>query len=454
MPFFARRPGSLPALGALAAAALLVAAAVSAPTGCATAGPCTLNSDCVNAYCDEGVCKKDCVDAELDCPPGHICGPTAQCRPPGEGGGSPAGSGGGSVGGGGAGSGASPPTSTGTGGVPTSTSTGGSPGTGHALDPCSTDADCASPLVCLPMTPSTPSRCTRACSSNAECVSGTRCLPVAGGQYCVEGDVGRHCTTAAECNYGCLSNQQYCTTPCATGADCPNGYGCMGGIGNPPQSICVKAEAYCTAQSAAECIAPSACDESPGLVIGGCTLVCNSGADCPRRAAGLAPWSCSQGLCKRPADVKGSLENGYAPAQYACDANSNVVNLCNDNLHIDFDNFVVPAAPAVNCNSPTTTDGLPGDACVDSCRYQGGCPFGSACVAVGNVGNARIGLCLPRGGGAVGVACSKDRECAFGYCASGKCSRDCTADGVCPTGSTCVAAGGPAVEGAQFRRCQ
>jgi hypothetical protein len=103
-----------------------------------------------------------------------------------------------------------------------------------------------------------------------------------------------------------------------------------------------------------------------------------------------------------------------------------------------------------------TTPGIPTDSCVDSCRYQGGCPFGFACTAVGNLAGARIGLCLPTGPGEVGAPCAHDGDCVFGYCPSAllKCSRDCTADGVCPTGSTCTPAGGPAVEGQPFRRCE
>jgi len=225
------------------------------------------------------------------------------------------------------------------------------------------------------------------------------------------------------------------------------------GIGTPAQKVCVKAEAYCTAGSTGDCIVPAACDESIKMIIGGCTLACNTSADCPRRAAGLASWTCD-GLCRRPAGVYGSLPGGYTPAQYHCDAFNNTVNLCNDGLHINFDTFTIPSPPAVNCNSLNTFDGQPGDACVDSCRYQGGCNYGFACVAVGNVSSQRIGLCMPTGFGEVGAACSKDGDCVFGYCSNNKCSRDCTLDGICPTGSSCVQAGGPSVEGLPFRRCE
>ena len=95
---------------------------------------------------------------------------------------------------------------------------------------------------------------------------------------------------------------------CNSGADCPNGYGCMAVNG---QNICIKAEAPCATGSTAECIAPAACDESAQMVVGGCTLACNSAADCPQRAVGFSPWTCDAGgICRRPPDVFGPLQNG------------------------------------------------------------------------------------------------------------------------------------------------
>jgi hypothetical protein len=144
------------------------------------------------------------------------------------------------------------------------------------------------------------------------------------------------------------------------------------------------------------------------------------------------------------------------PTEWYCDGFGNPVNLCNDAQHMNFQTFSIPSPPAVNCNSGVTTQGVAGDACVNSCRFQGGCTFGFACTSVGNVSNLRIGLCLPAGAGEVGASCANDTQCAFGYCSSGKCSRDCTADGVCPSGSSCVAVGGavPNVDGMPFKRCQ
>jgi len=269
----------------------------------------------------------------------------------------------------------------------------------------------------------------------------------------VKGDVGRPCAVADECNFACLLPQKYCTTTCNTGADCPSGYGCQG-VGTPATRICVKLEAACDPSDTSACIAPAACDTSPSLVVAGCTIACDVPADCPQRAAGLPAWSCQGGLCRRPSDVKGPLQGGTIPAQYACDASKAVVNVCNDAQHLDFEKFTIPNPPPVSCSATVTTDGVPGDACVDTCRYQGGCSWGFTCTAVGNVGSARIGLCLVDGTQEPGAACSSGTQCAFGYCVNGKCSRDCSADGLCPTGTTCVVASGPPVDGLPYKRCE
>jgi hypothetical protein len=293
-------------------------------------------------------------------------------------------------------------------------------------------------------------RCTRSCSGNAECLGGRRCELIDGAQVCVMGDVGRSCAAASECNFGCLLGQKYCTTRCTSGLDCPNGFACQP-VGNPPQNVCARVAEPCDA-STSGCIAPVACDTS--MLVSSCTAACSTAADCPQRAAGLPPWTCD-GLCRRPPDVLGPLPGGSTPTQYACGPGGATVNLCNDGQHIDFEAFTIPPPPAVNCNSPTTTPGIATDSCVDSCRYEGGCPWGFTCTAVGSLGANRIGLCLVNGGGSVGAPCSSGLECAYGYCTSaGKCSRDCTADGLCPSGSSCVAAGGPPAQGLPFRRCQ
>ncbi|NOU34270.1 MAG: hypothetical protein HOO96_40785 [Polyangiaceae bacterium] len=404
---------------------------------CAGPGPCRYNSDCTDSYCADGVCKKDCVDAKYDCPTGYICNLIAKCELPGADGG---------VGGDGGRTDGGSEAGTGDGG-------GGDAGGGTklVLDLCGSDAECASGL-CKPSSVGALPRCTRACTSHANCPQGGRCVTVGTESYCAQSDIGRACTAANQCTFGCLTGPRYCTMNCQSGADCPNGYGCQP-VGSPATNVCVKAEAPCGAGMTDACIAPAACDET-GLV-SGCTLACNTAADCPQRAAGLAPWTCN-GVCRRPPDVYGPLAGGV-PAEYACNAASTIINICNDAQHIDFNAFSVPAPPAVNCAAAMTTPGSTGDTCVDSCRYQGGCIDGFACTALGSVGAGRIGLCLPATGvGEVGVSCTRDGDCVFGYCNrnTGKCSRDCTVDGLCPTGSTCANGSPPAVEGRTFRRCE
>jgi hypothetical protein len=287
-------------------------------------------------------------------------------------------------------------------------------------------------------------------------MTGTVCDTISGTTYCAFNDTGLPCAAASSCNFGCLGS--YCTVACNTGADCPNGYGCTG-VGTPPVRVCVKAEAPCDTTDTSACLGPAFCDVTLQMVVGGCTTYCTTASDCPQRAAGLSPWTCdvaSGGLCRRPPDVNGPLPTAFTPAQYACNASSMEVNVCNDGQHIDFVAFDVPTPPAVTCGASMTTPGIVTDSCVDSCTYQGACPYGNACVAVGSINGNRIGLCLPVGAGEVGASCTHDGDCVFGYCPSAtmKCSRDCTADGVCPGGTTCTAGGGPPVGGLPFRRCQ
>ena len=101
-----------------------------------------------------------------------------------------------------------------------------------------------------------------------------------------------------------------------------------------------------------------------------------------------------------------------------------------------------------------TTTGNASGSCVNSCRYQGGCSYNYACNGLSQIGGERIGLCLPKGGAVTGSTCTTNNSCEFGYCSNGICSRDCTGDGVCPAGLTCVDGGTPTIEGLPFRRCR
>jgi len=405
---------------------------------CAGVPPCERNSDCLQGYCQNGECAIDCK-REIDCEPDEFCNALAQCEPVDGSSSQSNGSAQGGAGQGGSSNGGSASNASG--------GSGAGSGDGGELDLCTSDASCGSSLSCKPMTKGGGKRCARACSSSSECPQGFRCLNDTTGNFCLEDDTGANCTVADACNFACILGPNFCTVPCASGADCAAGYGCMS-VGG--QKVCVQTERYCTDGSACA----HACDLSPTLVIGGCTSECTNAADCPQRAATLPAWSCSTGSCVRPGDVYGSLPGGYEPAEYHCDVNSQPVALCNDGLHIDFDQYVIPNPPSVNCASQEATPGVSGDACLNTCRLGGGCAAGFSCVGIGNIGAERIGLCLPTGGGEPGDACSVHRDCAFGYCADGTCSKDCTDDGVCPNGTACTPGDSPAIEGKSWRRCQ
>jgi len=380
---------------------------------------------------------------EIDCEPDEFCNALAQCEKleatGGQGG---VGQGGTPVGGAGQGGAI--------GGAGGGASVGGATATGGTLVLCTDDAQCDDGLACKAMIKGGVSRCVPSCSSDAGCPQGLRCVDDGTGSFCLGDDTGRDCNEPAACNFACITGVgAHCTMPCGSGSDCPNGYGCMPVGGT---DVCVRTEALCSPEDNSACV--YACDLAETLIVGGCTTSCNSAADCPQRAAPLAAWSCVSGSCARPADVYGSLPGGYTPVEYHCDTQSQPVALCNDALHIDFDLYVIPNPPVVDCTSNVTTAGVAGDACLNSCRLAGGCPFGYACVGTGDLGSTRIGLCLPTGSSEVGDACSLHRHCAFGYCRDGICSRDCTLDGICPGSASCVEGEAPTIEGTTWRSCQ
>lgn len=500
-------------------ALVTVAGTLLLATSCARPAACQRNSDCDNAYCFEGECKRDCIEAERDCPEGWVCNVNAQCVPlnegpiggpdagdPDDGGAGGAGGSddsdasvdsgiedggdGGSGGGGGTEDDGGFGGSGGGGGIENDGGLGGSGGRGGRdggsdldggdeddggivddggsepprplglLDLCAEDGECEGDSICRPMWVNGPKRCTKACTASAQCMTGTRCESVGGERFCAQTDIGKACSTNDDCNSRCMLLRGYCTSQCNTGADCPNGYGCTG-VGDPPVRMCVKVAVYCGDDEYVCAGGPAAC-EHDDIPISSCTIPCSTTSDCPQRATALGDnWKCMKapnwttGYCMRPGDVYGPTPGGQ-PTEYLCAPGTyTVVNACNDGINTDLDAWYTPSPPYVNCAAGRTTEGVPGDSCVDSCRYQGACAFGFSCAAISSVGGNRLGLCLPTGNGEIGDACTKHRDCAFGYCNldTNTCSRDCSADGVCPSGSTCTATGA-FIEGIPFKRCE
>ncbi len=412
---------------------------------CASPVPCARNSECpIGYYCSEskGQCVKNCVDATRDCDPGEICNINGQCVSSSDDGGAPDGNA--------IDSPAPNDTSTQDNFVSdTSTEDVIVTGSKIELDLCAQDADCKTGLICRALYRGGPTRCAPTCTQNAQCRSGARCLTLGNDTYCADADVGKTCSASTDCNYGCLTPGSYCTTTCLSGSDCPNGFGCAT-VGNNGK-LCVRAEEYCGQTN--NCTLD--CDTS-GLV-DSCTLPCTSSADCPQRASILSPWTCST-YCERPSDVYGPLAQGTT-VSWACNAQNQEVNLCSDAQHVDFVTNTIPAPATLTCPVSQSVDGATDDICVDTCRYSGACSYGYECSGVGDITNTRVGLCTPsHGSGEVGASCTTDGDCAFGLCdlTNNVCSRDCSPDGICPTGSTCTAVGGtnPTIEGITFKRCE
>jgi len=494
---------------------------------------------CDRAYCFDGECKRDCFEAERDCPKGWVCNLNAQCVPPEEPPtGTPDGGDPGDAGGAGGSGGSDPADASvdsgdedasvevdggedaedggeggagGSGGIeddggfgddggsggrggrdggddldggdevdggdepdggdvidggdePDAGDDGGSSEDGGSsddggnqvvlglLDRCTNDDECQGSSLCRPMWVGGPRRCTKTCTNSAQCMTGTRCEAIDSERYCAQSDIGRACSSDGDCNGRCMTLRGYCTSECTTGADCPVGYGCTG-VGSPPVRMCVKVAVYCGDDASVCAGGAGYCDGS--MWISSCTIPCSTANDCPQRATALGDtWKCTNGFCRRPGDVYGPIP-GDEPTEYLCIGANQVRNVCHDGINTDLDAWYTPNPPYVSCSADRTTQGVPGDSCVDSCRYQGACAFGFACTAISAISGQRLGLCLPTGSGEVGEPCTKHRDCAFGYCNldTNRCTRDCSADGICPSGSTCTATGAY-IEGIPFKRCE
>jgi len=421
----------------------LAAGTVALPSACAGPKECERNSDCDRSYCSQGECKRDCVMSSVDCPPGFLCNDIGRCESPD--GGLPDGSAGGGAGTGG---------TAGAGGVPSQGGNAGSPGTGGVsqggmgggpagsgggstgalkeFDNCAQDGDCTQGLVCRPMGVSQTSRCTRTCSASSQCMAGTRCAPVPPlkEKICAFDDDGKPCSgTGGECADFCMTGPgaNYCTSECANGSQCPAGWGCSVPIGGT--RVCLRLDKDCGVGS--DC-AGQICDNQT-LIVNGCTMQCSSAYDCPQRPSNLPMWSCEGGVCFRPGDVFGPASKTEITS-WACNAQGTPVNVCNDGLTFD-------SPPTLTCNEtvtvPTKTP------CVTSCLPTGGCGQGFACVNnIVGLGNPAIPtpICIRAGFVEIGQPCTKNEDCMFGVCSTAKkCTRDCSADQVCPKGFACAA---------------
>ncbi len=282
-------------------------------------------------------------------------------------------------------------------------------GTGAYIDRCTAPGDCASGL-CEADRGGT-RFCSRTCGSDLECAHEHVCALSGTTRVCRPDDTGAPCSVGApeRCTLGlCLGTPEggRCTRACGSASECPAGYACTnaGGSATP---ICVDIERPCAA--AADC--------ATGLCIGtrGCTSVCRSPSDCPRRLAGLPPYVCDtslgtvESLCIPPSDVLGDLAIG-APC---------------------------PATGLNTCRSGACDDSAPlGPICTQACSAAGGCAPGLGCYPLISGSDVTL-VCERAGGRDLTQSCANGRDCASGLCdTAGFCTRLCM-DGLCPTGYRC-----------------
>ena len=131
-------------------------------------------------------------------------------------------------------------------------------------------------------------------------------------------------------------------------------------------------------------------------------------------------------------NVELTKRNITETTSWACNDVGVSSNTCADGLTSDL-------APVLNCNETTTVPTQ--TPCVASCVPSGGCGQGFVCVtglvSLGNPPGATP-ICVRKGQAEIGATCTKNEDCLFGLCKNQICSRDCSADGACPSPFACA----------------
>ena len=415
---------------ALAAALLWGTVYALMVAGCA-GNECNFNSQCGRSmYCNAGSCRQDCR-ADRDCAGDLLCSDIGQCvvgtdsgMSMDDGGVPPMDSGTPPVDSGQPVDSDTPPVDSGTPPVDSGTppvDSGTPPGTGHYLDRCTIDPDCASGPCVADVGGAR--LCSRTCTVHSQCANEHVC---AGGR-CVHDDTGVGCavSTPVSCALGlCLGpagGSGTCTRDCSSATDCPSGFACTRPSPGDPK-VCVDIEKPCT-------VGGTECATGLCLSAQGCTASCDSAADCPNRATslGVPPYTCnvafgsSGPICVPPSDILGPDAIGAS----------------------------CPLSGSSTCRSGLCDTGAPtGPMCTQICDPMGGCAPSLGCFPLAN-GASFVLVCSRAGNRAIGDSCSSGRDCDSGLCddTSGRCTRICE-DGICPTSWRCervAVSGAPAI---------
>lgn len=286
---------------------------------------------------------------------------------------------------------------------------------GSYLDRCNVPGECESNRC---IDDRGPTRfCTVTCVTNGDCASDHLCDA---GQ-CVPNDVGGLCDEAADCVTNlCAGNPATgvgeCTRTCTSAGDCPAGFACSNAGGT---FVCVDIERPCAQCSTGVCL------NDLGQGMRGCTTTCRGPADCPRSLPGLE-YTCSGGYCIPSNFVLGPDSMG-STCRF-----SGTANLCRSGVCVDGD------------------DGS--QTCTQVCNERGTCGEGFACVPSGDGSGGTVFVCQDAGTIDLGQPCTLGTQCVSGICDTTRnaCSRLCTDDRICPTGTRCVADVG---SGGAFATC-
>ncbi|MBM4343172.1 MAG: matrixin family metalloprotease [Deltaproteobacteria bacterium] len=276
---------------------------------------------------------------------------------------------------------------------------------------CKASSECASNLC---VGNATTGLCVAACAASKPCASGFDCVPLQGGggaclKAATKKPAGQPCQTSGDCQSNlCIADTPtsgICLDECTTAAPCAAGFACQ--KLQSGKSACFQLG---PAQVGEKCAESLDCQSAKCLIDGSknyCTKACAAAGDCP------CGMSC--------AAVTGGKVCAIGP-KVAC----------------------VPVGQVCAAASECASAACVAKVCVEVCSIfsANSCPTGQKCMRLQP--GAAEGVCAKSGTVADGGACSKDAECASGFCHEGACGSPCSPFGPnkCGLGMHCAGAAG------------